>query len=140
MKHLNNFMEIGMGQSLKKANAETSQYTKHLNPCLGVGIYNLETNESYMGHYTDLMFFDFNEDVNKVKKDFLDSKVLIYTAGGALEPLKENYNKSILQDRRYIEKILTKNFPNAKIKFDWNEIGEVVDFYLDKKIKNFYKV
>ncbi len=137
MKNIDNFMEVTMGQSMKKADAGVSQYTTYLKPCLGVGIYNLKTDESYVGHYTDLMFFNFDKDMEVVKKDFSASNLLIFTAGGSFEKADKIYNESVLKDRKYVEKVLKENFSDAKINFRWSGVGEIVDLYLDKGKKEF---
>lgn len=137
MMNLDNFMKIGMGQKMKGAGAGISQYTVHLKPCLGVGIYNLDTNESYMGHYTDLMFFNFEEDVREVKRDFGNSNLEIFTAGASLDRDNIDLTVSVIQDKKYIEKIINKYFPDSNTSFNWSDFGEVADLYLDKGIKKF---
>ena len=138
MKTIN--MEVGMGQSFRKAESGTNQYTEHLKPCLGIGIYNLDNDESYMGHYTDLSFFDFEEDLVKIRNDFHKDNLVIFCAGGSLEGGKKAYNESILEDRKFIEDKLKEHFPNSNKIFRWNSFEEIVNLYLDKTKKEFFVI
>lgn len=137
-KSLVDWMRVGTGESMKKAGKGVSQYSTDFFPCLGVGIYNLKTDESYMAHYTDLFFYDLEEDLNLIKNDFGNSSLIISTAGGALDSSESSfYNNIILEDRKRIEDALIKNFPNSEISFNWNNSEKFIDFYLDKSKKEF---
>lgn len=131
MKNLKDIMNVGMGQK-KKADSSTSQHTNHLKPCLGVGFYNKKNKESYMLHYPDLMFYDFENDAKRIAKD-LGKNIEITACGGSLSS-KQNtgYNKAITDDRGYVERVLYKIFGKKKVQLDWSTTDQIAEMTIDK--------
>jgi hypothetical protein len=137
-KDLSSWMKVGMGE-FKKAGKEINQYSLDFFPCFGVGFYNPSTDESYMLHYTDLFFYDFEKSVDLVKENLGSSGLEVYAMGGGMDSLEsEDYNLSILEDRKVIENSLKKNFPDSNVVFNWNFKEGYFNFYLDKSKKEFY--
>ena len=129
-------VEVGMGQ-FRKAKAHENQHTKYLKVCLGVGFYNLDDKESFMLHYPDLYFYDFDKDVAKVKEAFNGANIKIKATGGSLTSENFVVSKSILKDRVYIENALKTNFPSQDISIDWSGFDQVTNLYLDKATDEF---
>lgn len=140
VKDPSSWMNVGMGE-FKKAGKKINQYSLDFFPCLGVGFYNTLTDERYMLHYADLLFYDFEKSIDLVKEDLGDSGLVIYTLGGGIDSSEsEDYNKFILEDRKTIEDSLKRNFSNSEILFNWNSEEGYIDFYLDKSKKEFYTI
>lgn len=135
---ISDIMEVPMGQ-IRKADSRTNQYTSNLRPCFGVGFYNLNTKESYMLHYPDLYFYDIKKDVEKIKKDFSNDRILVVATGGSEdnnEPLM--YNDSISKDKNYIKKLLLENFKSEDVEVSFSEPNKVASLYLDKNLNKFF--
>jgi len=137
MKNIDDMMEVGMGQ-IRKADSKTNQFTDHLKPCFGVGFYNTDTKESYMLHYPDLMFYDFEKDVENIKSDLGAKNTIVYACGGATSSTEDNsYNKFILEDRDYIETTLKDKFKDENISINWSSNDEMAELYLNKNTNEF---
>lgn len=130
--------EVNMGE-FKKAGRGISQYSENFLPCLGIGFYNSKSDESYMAHYSDLIFYDIEKDFEKVRRDLGNSNLTVFCMGGALDKSESfEYNQAIIQDRRKIENLVREKFSKSEIIFNWNNSEKFVDFYLDKNKKSFY--
>lgn len=131
-------MNVEMGQ-IRKADSNTDQYTSDLKPCFGIGFYNLNTKESYMLHYPDLYFYDIKEDVQEIKKDFLDDRILVAATGGS-EDNNESfmYNDCISKDKDYIKKVLLENFDSENVQICFSDSNKVASLYLDKSLNKFF--
>lgn len=85
-----------------------------------------------MLHYADLMFYDFKDNAEKIAKD-LGKNIKVTACGGYLSSKQDTgYNKAIMDDRRYIARVINKTFGKKNVNLNLSNIDEIAEMTIDK--------
>lgn len=130
--------QVFMGQ-IKKADSSTSQFISELSEGFGIGIYNHETNESYLLNYIGFGMDTLKKDLENIVNDFGNKSYLkVIVSGKSLNDEEGfSYNSEIIIDRVGIRNILDKFFYSENILEAWNGSHETSSLYINKQKQNF---
>ena len=130
-------IQVPQDEEFISATKEYNHSTYGMGPCIGVGIYNKKTGESYLAHMA-YVYKDFEKDIQTISEKLGPKDTQIYICGGAHSQFQNQEGKEYTNEARsFIKKTLENYFPKKNIKVKWNKLDFTSDLVINKKSKKF---